>query len=88
LQLSPVELSRIIASGIAMAQEARIKLARVLASLGFNEEIPYPDIATKAKAQIYIGLEMIKLYEEKKIFLETILPGWIEAGKEREKSYE
>jgi nitrite reductase (cytochrome c-552) len=85
---SPVELGRIISGGIAQAQEARVKLARLLASLGYNQEIPYPDISTKAKAQEYIGLDMKKLIEEKKVFIETILPQWIKAGKEREKTYD
>ncbi len=85
---SPVELSRIISGGINIAQEARIKLARLLASLGYNQEIPYPDISTKAKAQAYIGLDMKKLNEEKKIFLETVVPGWVKAGEERETGYD
>jgi nitrite reductase (cytochrome c-552) len=85
---SPVELSRIISGGIAIAQEARIKLARLLAALGQNREIPYPDIPTKAKAQAFIGLEMEKLNEEKRIFIENILPQWDKAGKERENTYE
>jgi len=85
---SPVELSRIISGGIAIAQEARIKLARLLAALGQNREIPYPDVATKAKAQAFIGLDMEKLNEEKKIFIENILPQWDKAGKEREITYQ
>jgi nitrite reductase (cytochrome c-552) len=84
---SPVETGRIISGGIACAQDARVKLARLLASLGFNFEIPYPDIATKAKAQEYIGLDMKKLNEEKRIFMETIVPEWIKAGEAREKGY-
>jgi nitrite reductase (cytochrome c-552) len=85
---SPVETGRIISGGIAIAQDARIKLARLLALLGYNQEIAYPDISTKAKAQEYIGLDMKKLNEEKRIFLETVLPEWIKAGKEREKMYD
>ncbi|MBN2666843.1 MAG: ammonia-forming cytochrome c nitrite reductase [Bacteroidales bacterium] len=85
---SPVELGRIITGGITEAQEARVKLARLLASLGYNQEIPYPDISTKAKAQEFIGLDMEKHNEEKKVFLETVLPGWIEAANEREKGYD
>lgn len=79
---SPVELGRIISGGIALAQEARIKLARIL-----GDEIPYPDISTKAKAQTYIGLEMGKYRADKKIFLENIIPQWINEGAEREKEY-
>ena len=85
---SPVELGRIITVGITEAQEARVKLARLLASLGYNQEIPYPDISTKAKAQEFISLDMEKHNEEKKVFLETVLPGWIEAANEREKGYD
>jgi nitrite reductase (cytochrome c-552) len=79
---SPVELGRIISGGIFLAQEARVKLARIL-----GQEIPYPDISTKAGAQTFIGLDMKKLNEEKKIFIETVLPLWVGSGKEREKSY-
>jgi nitrite reductase (cytochrome c-552) len=81
---SPIEISRIIASGIETAQEARIKLARLLPELGIEGEIPYPDIATKDKAQEYIGLDMDKLKAEKKVFLETLLPTWKKSAEERE----
>ncbi|HLP72584.1 MAG TPA: ammonia-forming cytochrome c nitrite reductase [Bacteroidales bacterium] len=81
---SPVETGRIISGGITYAQDARVKLARLLASLGYNQEVPYPDISTKAKAQQYIGLDMDKLRAEKKVFLETVVPEWDKAGKARE----
>ena len=84
---SPVETGRIIASGITIAQEARLKLSRLLASLGHNEEVPYPDISTKASAQTYIGLDMKKLNQEKQEFLQTILPEWIKKAEERENQY-
>jgi nitrite reductase (cytochrome c-552) len=74
---SPVELSRVIATGITIAQEARLKLARLLISLGYEGEVPYPDIQTKAKAQEYIGLPMEKLEKEKQEFKEQTLPEWI-----------
>ncbi|MEX0985935.1 MAG: ammonia-forming cytochrome c nitrite reductase [Bacteroidales bacterium] len=77
---SPVETGRIISSGITIAQEARIKLARVLAEFGLNEEIPYPDISTKAHAQAYIGLDMELLNQEKKEFLETRVVTWIKSA--------
>lgn len=85
---SPVETGRIISGGIAKAQEARVKLARVLASLGYNQEVPYPDISTKEKVQAFIGLDMKKLEAAKRGFLETLLPEWLRAGKEREKAYD
>ncbi|HDR52478.1 MAG TPA: ammonia-forming cytochrome c nitrite reductase subunit c552, partial [Mariniphaga anaerophila] len=85
---SPVESSRTVASGITIAQETRIKLARLLAQLGHNEEIPYPDISTKAKAQEFIGLDMEKLNAEKQEFLETIVPKWLEEAEAREASWD
>jgi len=84
---SPVETGRIIAGGIASAQDARVKLARLLVSLGEKNEIPYPDISTKEKAQMLTGLDTKKFKEEKKVFLESVVPEWINAGKEREKEY-
>jgi len=84
---SPVEVSRIISTGITRAQESRIKLARVMAEFGFTGELPYPDITTKAKAQAFIGLDMKKLNSEKKLFIEQVVPEWIRVGEEREKTY-
>jgi nitrite reductase (cytochrome c-552) len=85
---SPVEIGRVISTGITIAQEGRIKLARLLASLGHNEAIPYPDISTKAKAQKYIGLPMDELNASKKTFLEQVIPQWDAKAAEREKTYE
>ncbi len=85
---SPIETGRVISSGIAVAQETRIKLARLLANKGFNQEVPYPDISTKAKAQEFIGLDMKKLNEDKQDFLKNIVPQWMSAAKEREATYD
>ncbi len=84
---APVETGRVVATGISIAQEARIKLARLMASLGFNEEVPYPDIETKEKAQAFIGLDMAKLNEEKDIFLRDVVPQWDSLAAIREKGY-
>ncbi|MCF8357343.1 MAG: ammonia-forming cytochrome c nitrite reductase [Prolixibacteraceae bacterium] len=84
---SPVEVSRVIASGITIAQEARIKLARVLATLGHNQPVPYPDVSTKAKAQAFIGLDMEQLNADKKRFINEVIPEWNEEAKEREEAY-
>jgi nitrite reductase (cytochrome c-552) len=80
---SPVETGRLISAAINLAQEARVSLARLL-----SQEIPYPDLGNKAKAQALIGLDMDELNNEKRVFLENVLPGWIEQGKEREKGYD
>jgi nitrite reductase (cytochrome c-552) len=81
---SPVETGRVIGTGIAIAQEARVKLARLLSVLGYNEELPYPDIPTKAKAQEFIGLKMDELKKEKEDFKENILPEWIKQAVARQ----
>lgn len=85
---SPVEIGRVISTGITIAQETRIELARLLADLGHNQAIPYPDIATKAKAQEFIGLDMDKLNSDKQDFLKTIVPQWMKEAEEREKTYD
>lgn len=85
---SPVEVGRVVSTGITIAQETRIALARLLAELGFNREIPYPDISTKAKAQRYIGLDMKTLNAEKRDFLKTIVPQWDKEAEEREETYD
>jgi len=81
---SPVEISRVISTGITAAQEGRIKLSRLFAKLGFLGEVPYPDITTKAKAQEFIGLPMDKLKQEKETFKQNLLPKWLEEAKKRE----
>jgi nitrite reductase (cytochrome c-552) len=77
---APVEISRVIATGINIAQEARIKLSRLLIELGFKGEVPYPDINTKEKAQKFIGLPMDQLKKEKEEFKQQTLPAWVIQG--------
>lgn len=84
---SPVEIGRVISTGIDIAQETRIKLVRLLIKLGYTEEVPYPDIETKAKAQKFVGLPMEKLVKEKEEFKKEVLPKWDEAAKERENKW-
>ncbi len=81
---SPVETSRIVSTATEAAQDARIKLARLLAELGYNKEVPYPDISTKAKAQLFVGLDADQMEAEKEAFKKNIIPQWLEEAKERE----
>jgi nitrite reductase (cytochrome c-552) len=85
---SPIESGRIISTGITTVQETRIKLARLFPKLGFNGEVPYPDISTKAKAQEFIGLDMEKLNSDKQKFIKDVLPEWMKEAEEREKTYD
>ena len=84
---SPVETSRVIATGIHIVQEGRIKLSRLLFALGHTAEVPYPDIATKAKAQDFIGMDAATMQAAKNEFLKTVVPGWDEKAAERESAY-
>jgi nitrite reductase (cytochrome c-552) len=84
---APLEMGRVLGAGLTYAQEARIKLARLLVKKGFDGEVSYPDISTKAKAQKYIGLDMVKLNAEKEIFKKTTLVNWLNQAKERESKY-
>ncbi len=81
---APLECARIVAAGVSIALDTRLKLARLLSSLGFNEEVPYPDLSSKGKAQEFIGLDMKKSHEEKDVFLKEIVPSWKAAAAERE----
>ena len=85
---SPVEIGRVISTGIVIVQEGRIKLTRVLNELGYADVVAYPDITTKAKAQKFIGLDAEKLNKEKKEFLKTIVPQWKQKAEEREADWE
>ena len=85
---APVETARVIAGGMDVAQETRLKLARLLSDLGYNEEVPLPDISTKAKAQEFIGLDIDKLVAEKEYFQQNVIPKWLEEAKERESQME
>ena len=84
---APVEIGRTVASGLAIAIEARVKLARVLAALGQKTPVSMPDISTKAKAQEYVGLNMKKLHADKEKWKKEVLPTWDAKAKERESKY-
>ena len=85
---SPVELFRIIGTAIDIAQEGRIKLARLLMQLGYKGEVAYPDIDTKGKAQKYIGLPIDKLKKEKEEFKKNVVPKWLKETEDRQSKME
>ncbi len=85
---APVEIARVIGGGLVKAQDARIKLARMLATLGHNKPIVMPDVSTKELAQKYIGLDIKKLKAEKAAFKKNLLPKWLEEAKAREDKME
>ncbi|HMR16828.1 MAG TPA: ammonia-forming cytochrome c nitrite reductase subunit c552, partial [Mariniflexile sp.] len=84
---SPVETARVFGGGLAIIQEGRVKLARLLSELGYNKPVEMPDISTKDKAQQYIGLDMPKLKQDKETFKKNVVPKWLEEAKVREAKY-
>jgi nitrite reductase (cytochrome c-552) len=84
---APIETLRICGKALDAAKEARVQLVRLLAKYNFTDEVPYPDIQTKAKAQKFVGLPMEKLNKEKKVFLEEVVPLWEAEAQAREATY-
>ena len=82
---APQEVLRLMGNGVTYAQEARLKIAKVLARHGFTGDVPMPDISTKAKAQAYIGLDMAAMESKKAAFMESIVPQWLSMAKENGK---
>lgn len=80
---APVETQRILAHSLDRTLQAQLALQKVLFSLNVKEDVPMPDISTKAKAQHYIGLDMKTLIEKKEAFKKDVIPGWIKTAKEK-----
>ena len=78
---APQEIMRILSHSLDFANQARLKVAKVLARHGFTGDVPMPDISTKAKAQAYIGLDMKQKEADKEKFLNTVVPQWIKKAK-------
>ena len=78
---APQEVQRILSHGLDRAMQARLLLCKVLERNGIMEDVPMPDISTKAKAQEYIGLDMEAERTAKDKFLKTTVPAWLEKAK-------
>ncbi len=78
---APQETQRILSHGLDRALQARLSITKVLAKNGYTDEVPLPDVSTKAKAQKYIGLDMEKLEADKEKFLHEIAPEWLKKAK-------
>ncbi|MDP3479513.1 MAG: ammonia-forming cytochrome c nitrite reductase [Desulfoprunum sp.] len=72
---APEETLRLLAVANEKAQEARVKLAAVLAKHGVIGYV-VPDFSTKEKAQILAGVDLQKDIGEKLKFKETLLQEW------------
>lgn len=78
---APQEVQRILSHGLDRAMQARLVISKVLARNGFIDDVPMPDISTKAKAQEYIGLDMDAEQAAKDKFLDTVVPAWLKKAK-------
>ena len=78
---APQEIQRILGNGLDKAMQARLATAKVLAKLGYTDDVPMPDFSTKEKAQQYIGLDMAAEKVGKDKFLEEIVPEWLQKAK-------
>nr|WP_260441634.1 ammonia-forming nitrite reductase cytochrome c552 subunit [Serratia fonticola] len=69
---------RVLGTALDQAAQARTQLVRLLANKGITHEIVLPDISTKEKAQLALGMDMPQLNAEKQEFLKTVVPQWDE----------
>lgn len=81
---APEETLRLLASANDKAQQARIKLVKVLAKYGAIDFVA-PDFSDKAKAQKLAGLDMEALIAEKMKFKETLEKEWKKEALEKGK---
>lgn len=84
---APVEVARIASSGIQEVAQTRLKLARLLASLGWNKPVIFPNLNNKEELQKYVGWDIKKDRAAKEKFLNKVVPQWLLKAKEREAKY-
>ena len=77
---APVETQRILAHSLDKSLLAQLELQKVLFAQGVTD-VQMPDISTKDKAQAYIGLDMKTMKDNKKKWIDTTVPKWIEKAK-------
>ncbi|MDR1309990.1 MAG: ammonia-forming cytochrome c nitrite reductase [Deltaproteobacteria bacterium] len=74
---APVETQRILSHGLDKALQAQLALKDVFRAHGL-ENAEMPDLSTKEKAQLFIGLDPDKLVAQKDLFMLTVVPQWLE----------
>jgi len=80
---APLECARILGNSILKGQEALNLLTELLIKLNVKMPVQLPDISTKSKAQVYIGLNMDSLYKAKSVFLNETIPQWNKEAKDK-----
>jgi len=81
---APVEALRVLGTSIQMAEQARRELAALFVKEGWKYPANLPDISTKEKAQKFVGLDLRKLKELKKDFLNTTAKQWDDEARKRQ----
>ncbi|MCX6162572.1 MAG: ammonia-forming cytochrome c nitrite reductase [Ignavibacteriae bacterium] len=81
---APLECARILGNSIQKSEDARTLLAGLLSKLGVELPLQIPDVSTKQKAQVYIGLKMDSLYKAKSVFINEVIPKWDKEALERQ----
>jgi nitrite reductase (cytochrome c-552) len=82
---APQECMRLLADAMMYAKDAQLECQKVVGLHGWKGSIPLPDISTREKAAKYIGLDMATLRKQKKQFVDTIVPKWIETAKKNKR---
>lgn len=82
---APIECARILGSSIQKSEEARGKLAAILTKHNVTLPVKIPDLSTKAKAQAYVGFDMVEFSKQKDKFREEEVPKWDREAAERQK---
>lgn len=81
---APVEALRVLGTSIQKGEQARRELAALFIKQGWKYPVELPDISTKEKAQVYIGLNPEKMKKDKEEFLKTTVVEWDKEAKERQ----
>src|SRR5690606_35978353 len=62
---APIEAARVLGTSIQKSEEARGKLAAVLTKHNVKLPVEIPDLSSKAKAQAYLGFDMVEFSKQK-----------------------
>lgn len=81
---APVEALRVLGTSIQKVEQARREIAALFVKQGWKYPVDMPDISTKEKAQLYIGLNPEKMKSGKTEFLKTTTVKWDEEATKRQ----
>ena len=82
---APIEAQRVLSDGLFLAMEAETKMNSLTDKNKIAKAFVMPDISTKDKAQKVIGLDMAKERKDKQVFLNTVVPKWIQDAKAKKR---